>query len=73
MIRKYFPRGEDGSVKYAPPFTEDGGPGAENGATYAYPLEYVNLVGEYIMLVICYDDTKIVFVWNIILTRLLLF
>lgn len=46
MIRKYFPRGEDGSVKYPPPFTQDGGPGAENGATYAYPLEYVNLVGD---------------------------
>ena len=46
MIRNYFPRSEDGSVKYPPPFTTDGGPGG-NGMTYPYPLEYGNLVGEY--------------------------
>jgi len=46
MIRKYFPRNDDGSVKYPPPFTTDGGPGNINGSTYPYPLEYVNLVGE---------------------------
>merc|ERR1712183_513525 len=46
MIRKYFPRNEDGSVSYPPPFTTDGGPGKSNSTTYPYPLEYVNLVGE---------------------------
>jgi len=46
MIREYFPRSDDGSVKYPPPFTTDGGPGGISGATYPYPLEYVNLVGE---------------------------
>jgi len=47
MIRKYFPRSDDGSVKYPPPFTTDGGPGGMNNVIYPYPLEYVNLVGEY--------------------------
>lgn len=46
MIRTYFPRDAMGGVKYPPPFTEDGGPGDENGVTYPYPLEFVNLVGD---------------------------
>ena len=46
MIRKYFPRNEDGSNAYPPPFTSDGGPGDSSGTTYPYPLEYVNLVGD---------------------------
>ena len=46
MIRTYFPRAPDGSAKYPPPFTTDGGPGANDSQTYPYPLEYVNLVGE---------------------------
>lgn len=46
MIRYYFPRDADGKASYPPPFTADGGPGASEGETYAYPLEYVNLVGE---------------------------
>lgn len=45
MIRKYFPREEDGKNSYPPPFTADGGPGGAHGVTYAYPLEFVNLVG----------------------------
>ena len=47
MIRKYFPRDDDGKASYPPPFTNEGGPGAD-GTTYPYPLEWVNLVGEYI-------------------------
>lgn len=46
MIRTYFPRNADGSVGYPPPFTIDGGPGAPDGTSYPYPLEFVNLVGD---------------------------
>jgi len=46
MIRKWFPREDDGSVGYPPPFTTDGGPGGPDDTTYPYPLEYVNLVGD---------------------------
>lgn len=46
MIRKYFPRNDDGSNAYPPPFTNDGGPGNPEGVAYPYPLEYVNLVGD---------------------------
>lgn len=46
MIRKYFPRDGDGPVAYPPPFTDNGGPGAPDGETYPYPLEFVNLVGD---------------------------
>jgi len=45
MIRKYFPRDDDGKASYPPPFTNEGGPGAD-GTTYPYPLEWVNLVGD---------------------------
>mmetsp|Transcript_1475 Transcript_1475/g.1991 ORF Transcript_1475/g.1991 Transcript_1475/m.1991 type:complete len:433 (+) Transcript_1475:126-1424(+) len=45
MIRTYFPRDPDGSAKYPPPFTADGGVGGDDGV-YAYPLEFVNLVGD---------------------------
>lgn len=37
LIREYYPREEDGSVYYPPPFSDAGG---------AYPLEFVNLAGE---------------------------
>lgn len=37
LIRIYYPREEDGSVYYPPPFSDLGG---------AYPLEFVNLAGE---------------------------
>lgn len=37
LIRNYYPREEDGSVYYPPPFSEAGG---------SYPLEFVNLSGE---------------------------
>lgn len=37
LIRMYYPREEDGSVYYPPPFSELGG---------GYPLEFVNLAGE---------------------------
>jgi len=37
LIRTYYPREEDGSVYYPPPFSTLGG---------AYPLEFVNLAGE---------------------------
>jgi len=37
LIREYYPREEDGSVYYPPPFTDAGG---------AYPLEFVNVAGE---------------------------
>lgn len=37
LIRLYYPREEDGSVYYPPPFSDLGG---------AYPLEFVNLAGE---------------------------
>mmetsp|Transcript_44351 Transcript_44351/g.50082 ORF Transcript_44351/g.50082 Transcript_44351/m.50082 type:complete len:549 (-) Transcript_44351:23-1669(-) len=46
MIRKYFPRNEDGTNAFPPPFTEDGGPGSPDGTNYPYPLEFVNLVGD---------------------------
>lgn len=37
LIREYYPREEDGTVYYPPPFSVAGGP---------YPLEFVNLTGE---------------------------
>jgi hypothetical protein len=37
LIRIYYPREEDGSVYYPPPFSDLGG---------AFPLEFVNLAGE---------------------------
>lgn len=37
LIRIYYPREEDGSVYYPPPFSDLGG---------AYPLEFVNLAGD---------------------------
>jgi hypothetical protein len=37
LIRMYYPREEDGSVYYPPPFSDLGG---------AYPLEFVNLAGK---------------------------
>jgi len=37
LIRNYYPREEDKSVYYPPPFSDAGG---------AYPLEFVNLVGD---------------------------
>ena len=37
LIRNYYPREEDRSVYYPPPFSDAGG---------AYPLEFVNLVGN---------------------------
>jgi len=46
MIRKYFPRNEDGSNSYPGPFTVDGGPGGPGSVSYPYPLEFVNLVGD---------------------------
>lgn len=53
MIRTYFPRDADGSAKYPPPFTVDGGVGGDDGP-YAYPLEFVNLVGELLCRIVVY-------------------
>jgi len=49
MVRNYFPRDPDkeNQPDYPPPFTDEGGVGGSNpSGSYAYPLEFVNLVGQ---------------------------